>query len=214
MVQLRRWLAYLMAAVALAACGAASVGAAASPLQNASTPNQNPCSAYTCDRPGAQLDVAYPYRLYTHCGVLGTRFDGRDFYVEAVDPSTVTYGLNNPEDFGAMTLMSRHLAVFRTSGGHLLRFVDAPPGVIGQPYPFRVFVLSGGNHLIDRGFAGRLWRAQGWLPGVVGPPYGDGRDRFTDVDGTMTLTAQDAAVFRSRAGAEVPFVRVGPFGCD
>ncbi len=107
-----------------------------------------------------------------------------------------------------MTLLSPHLAVFRPSRGHAIQFVDSLPGVTSQPYPFRVYVLSGGNQLIDRGFAGRLWRAQGTLPGVVGPPYGNGQDRFTEVDGTMTLTGPDTAVFRSGAGAEVRFVLV------
>jgi hypothetical protein len=152
--------------------------------------------------------------LHTHCGVLGTRFDGRDFYVEAVDPSTVTSGLNNPEDLGTMTLVSSHVAAFRTSAGNIIRFVDSPPGVVGQPYPFRAYVLSGGNHLIDRGFAGRLWRALGTLPGVVGPPYGNGQDRFTVVDGTMTLNGVDAPTFRTSTGAQVQFVPAGMVLCD
>lgn len=158
--------------------------------------------------------MGYPYRLFTHCGVLGTRFDGRSFYVEAIDPSTVTSGLNNPEDVGTMTLISIRVAVFRASAGNVIRFVDTPPGVVGRPYPFRVYVLSGGNQLIDRGFAGRLWRALGTLPGVVGPPYGNGQDRFTVVDGTMTLTGPAAAVFQASSGAQVQFVPEGALGCD
>jgi hypothetical protein len=146
--------------------------------------------------------------------VLGTRFDGRALYVEAVDPSTVTSGLNNPEDLGTMTLVSSHVAVFRAASGSVIRFVDSPPGVVGRPYPFRVYVLSGGNQLIDRGFAGRLWRALGTLPGVVGPPYGNGQDRFTAVDGTMTLTSPDAAVFRTSTGAQVEFAPEEAQGCD
>jgi len=158
--------------------------------------------------------VAYSYRLFTHCGVLGACFDGRSFFVEAIDPSLVTSGLINPEDVGTMTLVSIHIAVFRTSAGNAIRFVDAPPGIVGHPYPFRVYVLSGGNQLIDRGFAGRLWRALGTLPGVVGPPYGNGQDRFTVVDGTMTLTGPDAAVFRTSSGAQVQFVPAQALGCD
>jgi hypothetical protein len=152
--------------------------------------------------------------LHTHCGVLGTRFDGRIFYVEAVDPSTVTNGLNNPEDLGTMRLVSSHLAVYRAASGTVIRFVDSPPGVIGHPYTFRVFVLSGGNRLIDRGFAGRLWRALGTLPGVVGPPYGNGQDRFAAVDGTMTLGSPDAAVFQTSTGAQVQFAPAGMVLCD
>ncbi len=211
---MRRCLAYLIAAVAFAACGTASERPAVDPSFKARSPGQNPCSGYTCDGPEAQPNVAYPYRLHTHCGVLGTRFDGRPFYVEAMDPSTVTSGLNNPEDLGTMTLLSPHMAVFRAAAGNQIRFVDAAPGILGQPYPFRIFVLSGGNQLIDRGFASRLWRAQGSLPGVIGPPYGNGQDRFTEVGGTMTLTGADTAVFRSHSGAQVRFTLVGPVGCD
>jgi hypothetical protein len=146
--------------------------------------------------------------------VLATRFDGRAFYVEAIDPSTITTGLNNPEDVGTMTLISPHVAVFKASGGSLIQFVDSPPGVVGQPYPFRVYVGSVGNQLVDRGFAGRLWHAQGTLPGVAGPPYGNGQDRFTVVQGTMTLTGPGSAVFRGSSGGQVLFVLQGPLGCD
>jgi hypothetical protein len=198
----------------LTACRAANIGAAAGPSLQAEPSSANPCSGYTCDGPGARLNVEYPYRLFTHCGVLATRFDGRQFYVEAIDPSTVASGLNNPEELGSMTLISSHVAVFRTSTGNLIRFVDSPPGVIGQPFPFRVFVLAGGSQLVDRPFAGRLWRAQGSLPGVVGPPYGNGQDRFTIVDGTMTLIESDAAVFKRSNGAQVQFVLEAPLGCD
>jgi hypothetical protein len=198
----------------LTACRAANIGAAAGPSLQAEPSSANPCSGYTCDGPGARLNVEYSYRLSTHCGVLATRFDGREFYVDAIDPLTVTSGLNNPEDLGSMTLTSSHVAVFQTSTGNLIRFVDSPPGVIGQPYPFRVFVLSGGNQVVDRRFAGRLWRAQGILPGVVGPPYGNGQDGFTIVDGTMTLTGPDAAVFKRGNGAQVQFVLEAPLGCD
>jgi hypothetical protein len=203
-----------MAAATVTSCGSAGVAARATPPTNAPSPSQNPCLGYTCDGPGAQFNTAYPYRLFTHCGVLGTRFDGRSFYVQAVDPSSATIDLNNPVDMGTMTLRSPHLAVFVTSRGRAIQFVDSPPGVVGQPYPFRVLVLSGGNQLIDRQFAGRLWRAQGSLPGIIGPPYGNGQDRFTQVDGTMTLTDPDTAVFRSAAGAQVEFVAVQPGGCD
>jgi hypothetical protein len=202
-----------MAAVTLAACETAGERPAG-PLFQAHSPGQNVCSGYTCDGPGAQPNAAYSYRLNTHCGVLGTRFDGRPFYVEAIDPSAVTIGLDNPEDVGTMTLLSPHVAVFRAAAGKQIRFVDAPPGVIGQPYPFRVLVQSGGNQLIERGFAGRRWQAEGALPGITGPPAGPkGQDAVAEIDGTMTLTGPDAAVFRSGSGAQVRFVVMGPVGC-
>jgi hypothetical protein len=213
-VGIRRCIGVLLAAVALTACETAGEGPAADPSFQPRLSAQNVCSGYTCDGPGAQPNAAYPYRLNTHCGVVGVRFDGRPFYVAAMDPSTVTIGLDNPEDLGTMTLLSPHAAVFRAAAGKQIRFVDAPPGVIGEPYPFRVLVLSGGNQLIDRGFAGRLWHAEGVLPGITGPPLGPkGQDAVTAVDGTMTLTGPDTAVFRSGA-AEVRFAQVGPVGCD
>jgi len=116
---IRRVAGCLLAAFTLVACG--GVPATSSP-EVSQTPGllaQNPCSGYTCAGPGAQLNVVYPYRLSTHCGVLGTRFDGRSFYVEAVDPSTVTTGLQNPEDWGTMTLVTVHLVIFRSSAGHV-----------------------------------------------------------------------------------------------
>lgn len=210
----RRCFGLVLVALSLVACRTASPESATSLSLAIDSPSPNPCSGYACNGPGAKLNTAYPYRLFTHCGVLGTRFDGRSFCVEAIDPSTVTSGLNNPEDVGTMRLVSTHVALFRSSVGNAIRFVDAPPGVVGRPYPFRVYVLSGGNQLIDRGFAGRLWRALGTLPGVVGPPYGNGQDRFTVVDGTMTLTGPDAAVFRASSGAQVQFVPEGALGCD
>lgn len=213
-VGIKRVLGAVLVALSLAACRAADVDPVSSQSQAPTRPSQNPCSGYTCDGPGAQLNVGYPYRLFTHCGVFSTRFDGRAFYVEAIDPSTVTTGLNNPEDLGRITLVSPHVAVFRSSAGNPLRFVDSPPGVIGQPYPFRVYVLSGGSQLIDRGFAGRLWRAQGTLPGAVGAPYGNGQDRYPVVEGTMTLTGSGTAVFQSSTGARVQFAPVGTVLCD
>src|SRR5438445_2985380 len=129
-----RCLASLMAAATVAGCAPSVVASGQALATSAPSPSSNPCLGYTCDGPGAQLNTAYPYRLFTHCGVLGTRFDGRSFYVEAVDPSTVTNGLNNPMDLGTMTLRSPHLAIFVTSQGHTIQFVDSPPGVVGQPY--------------------------------------------------------------------------------
>jgi hypothetical protein len=214
MVPMRHWPACLLIALAVPACAGIGVAPAASPSPGDRSLAPDPCSGYTCSGPGAQLNGAYAYRLHTHCGVLSTWFDGRAFYVEAVDPSTITSGLDNPEDIGTMTLLSPHTAVFRASAGKMIRFADAFPGVIGEPYPFRVYVLSGGNQLIDRGFAGRLWQAEGSLPGVTGPSPGPkGQDALTLVEGTMTLISGDMAVFRDRAGGEVRFKLRGPVGC-
>lgn len=195
----------------LAACNSEHV--ATTTFQTTSPRADNPCSSYTCDGPGAQLNVSYPYRLFTHCGVVSTRFNGQSFYVAAIDPFTVISGLRNPEDAGTMTLVSPHAAVFRASSGQTIPFVDSPPGSVGVPYPLTVSVSSGGNQLVDRPFAGFVWKAQGTLPGVSGPPYGNGQDSFIHVPGTMTMTGPESATFRSNSGAQVQFVHAA-MGCD
>lgn len=213
-MEFRRSLACLAVVVAGTACGAGPTGLEGGRSSEQKAPSPNPCPRVTCDAPGTRVNFSYPYRLFTHCGVLETRFDGRAFYIAAIDPDSVTGGLNDPEDVGTMMLVSPHVAVFRSASGNLIRFVDSPPGVTGRAYPFRILVQSGGNQLNESRFAGRLWRAQGTLPGVTGPPYGNGQDRFTVVNGTMTLTGQQTAVFRSSTGTEVQFVDEGPMLCD
>ena len=174
----------------------------------------NPCINEGCDSLGAQLNVSYPYRLSTHCGVLEIRFDGRVFYLESLNPADVPVGLDQPLDTGTMVLLSAHVAEFRDAAGHSIRFVDSPPGLIGQAYPFTAQVSSS-NQLIDAKFAGRVWHASGTLPGVSGPPYGNGQDRFTAVRGTLTLVPGDRATFATPNGATVEFVRIDPIpGCD
>ena len=112
-----------------------------------------------------------------------------------------------------MTLLSPHSAVFESSSGSFIQFVDAPPGVIGTAYPFTVYVAFGGK-VIDRAFAGFVWKAEGSLAGVSGPPYGNGQDTFTTVTGTMTLTSDGSALFRSNTGSQVQFVHELALGCD
>ncbi len=201
--------------LALAGCGepqAAAEVVVPAPINGEVGPLD--CPSPNCERHGVQQGMPYLYRLHTHCGVLSIFFDGRPFYVEAIEPSSVTSGLQNPFDDGAMALLSHGVAEFRDPQGHVIRFVDDPPGVIGRPYPFKVRVLSGGNRLLEVAFAGRRWQPQGTLPGVTGPPYGDGRDRFTTVDGTMTLLSSDRAAFRSQSGAAVLFTLAPLTGCD
>ena len=111
-------------------------------------------------------------------------------------------------------MLSAHTAEFVDIAGHRIRFVDAPPGQLNLPYPFKVHVLSGGNQLIDEPFAGRRWRTLDTLPGVFGPPYGTGRDTYTTVSGTFTLESDSQATFRSDAGAIAHFTALPPSGCD
>ncbi len=148
--------------------------------------------------------VSQPFELYTHCGILGTDFAGRAFYLETLDPSDVPY-LGDPFATGRMTLVSAHTAEFTDAAGHRIRFVDYLPGEVDRPYPLTILVMSGGNQVGERQFAGRRWRTTDTLPGVVGPPYGNGRDAYTEVHGTMTLLGDGNARFTSAAGAVVRF---------
>jgi hypothetical protein len=85
---------------------------------------------------------------------------------------------------------------------------------VDRPYPLTILVMSGGKQVGDRQFAGRWWRSTDTLPGVVGPPYGNGRDAYTQVHGTMTLLGDGNARFRSDAGAIARFSPLPPMGCD
>jgi hypothetical protein len=191
-----------LAIVMLSAC----CGGASDP--HATVPG-DPCVSEGCNAPGAQLNVSYPYRLWTHCGVLEIRFDGRVFYLESLNPADVLVGLDQPQDTGTMVLLSAHLAEFRDAAGHSIRFVDTWPGLIGQAYPFTARI-STSNQLIDARFAGRVWHASGTLQGVSGPPYGNGQDRFTAVNGRLTLVSTDRATFATPNGTTVEFVRIDP----
>jgi hypothetical protein len=178
------------------------------------SPALNPCGPYTCDGPGAQIGIVYPYKLSTHCGVLQTRFDGRIFYVESLNPDDVSVGLDQPVDTGTMVLLSTNLAAFEDSAGHHIRFVDSPPGEVGKQYSFTVHVAAGSNQLRDEKFAGRIWHPQGDLLGRGGPPSLNGRDAYTPVTGTLTLQDEDHAVFATPAGQRVAFIRAPVGGCD
>ncbi|MEA2668571.1 MAG: hypothetical protein QOJ33_1505 [Chloroflexota bacterium] len=162
------------------------------------------------------IPVTQPFQLFTHCGILTTYFAGRIFYLAELYPARVSFVGNpgNPMVSGTMTLLSPHAARFSDQAGNQVLFVDQLPGALNNPYPFAVHVLSGGNALIDEQFAGRHWHTTETLPGVVGPPYGNGMDTFTVVNGTFTIVDAEDAVFRSDAGGVVHFTALGLVGCD
>jgi hypothetical protein len=80
----------------------------------------------------AVLGRAYGFQLFVHCGVLGTRFDGRNW---DADPP-LTDGSGNPPpgwdentEEGTMTLVAADRAVFRSaSGDKIAAFVPRRPG--------------------------------------------------------------------------------------
>jgi hypothetical protein len=84
------------------------------------------------DGPGAVIGMSYPLQLYTHCGVLSARFDGRDWNA---DPPLLDEGeanpppgWGNPFDQGTMTLIGPNLAEFRSEAGEVARFRPRPAG--------------------------------------------------------------------------------------
>jgi hypothetical protein len=160
--------------------------------------------------------VSQPFRLFTHCGILTTSIAGRTFYLAELYPARVTFQGNpgNPEVSGTMTLLSPHVARFTDQVGNQILFVDQFPGALNIPYPYSVRVLSGGNTLVDEQFAGRRWHTTETLPGVKGPPYGNGMDSFTVVNGTLTIVDAEDAVFRSDGGAVVHYTALAHVGCD
>lgn len=198
---MRRSLGLVVVALLVAGCGPA-----VTPSVKAST--RTPAPTF--------IPVSQPFRLFTHCGILTTYIAGRAFYLAELYPSRVTLQGNagNPEVSGTMTLLSPHVARFSDPAGNQVLYVDELPGALNTPYPFAVHVLSGGNTLIDEPFAGRHWHTTETLPGVKGPPYGNGRDSFTEVHGTLTIVDAEDAVFRSDAGAVVHFTALGFVGCD
>jgi hypothetical protein len=87
-----------------------------------------PCAA------GVERGVAYPYVLYTHCGVLSAYFDGRLWLADpplTEGSANPPRGWGNPSDEGTMTLVSAGRAEFRSARGNVARFVPAH----GAPNP-------------------------------------------------------------------------------
>lgn len=79
---------------------------------------------------GAEVGVRYPYRLYTHCGVLGAYFDGR--WWRARPPlsdgsGNPPEGWGNPFEDGTLTLLEGDVAEFEAQLGQTVRFVRLGP---------------------------------------------------------------------------------------
>jgi hypothetical protein len=89
--------------------------------------------------PGAEIGRPYEYDLYTHCGILGAEFDGREW--DATPPLTngsgnPPEGWGNPSDHGTMTLLAENVAEFKSDGGLVARFRPRKPGA---PEPSECF---------------------------------------------------------------------------
>lgn len=69
--------------------------------------------------PPAELGKAYPFQLYTHCGVdLAVDFDGS--FWQLSNPEEVPESLGDPSQEGTMTLIDSDYARFDFAGGSLL----------------------------------------------------------------------------------------------
>jgi hypothetical protein len=85
--------------------------------------------------PSAEVGTAYPFDLYTHCGILGADVGGVWF---AADPQLVQEsgppaGWGNPYQRGTLVLESTDEAVFRDDAGHELELRAVPDS--GRPPP-------------------------------------------------------------------------------
>jgi hypothetical protein len=83
------------------------------------------------DLPGctsARVGVEYDLSLTTHCGIVGTYFDGRLWIVEPARP----YRGGNYIT-GTMKLVSENAARFSGSGGRQIAFEPAPSGFTPPP---------------------------------------------------------------------------------
>jgi len=114
-----------IAVVAFQACGCTVLGHAeralpVTPAKYCSRPE----SAPPCG-PGALSRATYPFKLFTHCGILGAYFDGRFWRAQPslTDGSgNPPRGWGNPYEIGTIKLVSREVADFRSEAGRA-RFV-------------------------------------------------------------------------------------------
>jgi len=100
------------------------------------------CSPARLDLPcgnGAAIGSAYAYRMYTHCGVEWTYFDGRWWKAKprlSDGSGNPPRGWGNPYDDGWMMLVSENHAHFSSASGFGADF-EALPGEV-QAYPGRL----------------------------------------------------------------------------
>lgn len=119
----------LIALVAFApSCGTATSGTVTTARDPATAPQTTSSSIDLTASPygaGVVVGQSYPYRLFTHCGILTAEFDGRQFIADVLPPdhgdptSTV---LARPVAEGTMTLVAHDKALFRFPNGATASF--------------------------------------------------------------------------------------------
>jgi hypothetical protein len=80
--------------------------------------------------PGAEIGTPYPFKLFTHCGILGAYFDARFWRAEpqlSDGSGNPPPGWGNPYEVGEMRLLSRDVSEFRSRTDSHARFV---PGFV------------------------------------------------------------------------------------
>ncbi len=90
-------------------------------------------SPANANAPGGSVSVnvegSVPFRLYTHCGILGASINGRSFYADppiSDGSGNPRSGWGNPYDDGDMTLRGSTSADFHDAAGHAAHFTSAP----------------------------------------------------------------------------------------
>jgi hypothetical protein len=84
-----------------------------------------------------EIGEEYPYRLYTHCGILSAYFNGQWWIADPVleGNNNPPPGWGNPFDVGTMQLSQENRLLYRRDGGESAQFRALAPGEEYQPYP-------------------------------------------------------------------------------
>jgi hypothetical protein len=99
------------------------------PLASASVWENEYAEAYETFTPVP--GTRYPYRLYTHCGVVQASFAGSYWQAEPAisdGQGNPPIGWGNPGEDGTMELRPDGSLLFRGRAGHMARFVKPPTG--------------------------------------------------------------------------------------
>lgn len=101
------------------------------------TPAPKPTTMPTVEAGQAQIGVRYSHRLYTHCGIQYTNFDGRIWVADPIvklfggpDPP---YGWKSPYDPGTIEMVAKDRALFLSDSGERAFFIDPP-----EDYDFKL----------------------------------------------------------------------------
>jgi hypothetical protein len=83
-----------------------------------------------------EIGEEYPYRLYTHCGILSAYFNGQWWIADPVleGNNNPPPGWGNPFDVGTMQLSQENRLLYRRDGGESAQFRALAPGEEYQPY--------------------------------------------------------------------------------